>query len=371
MPIIFQTHFAPPQRLDVKELVGLPDKIARMQAFEWLERVPIMVFLTNPFRQIVYCNQPFRKMVRPELQEGIFGLRPGEVLGCVHAHEMDGGCGCARSCRHCGAALAILKSLQGEELCKECHLQITDGKSLRSLDLQILSRPFWIDDELYSLNTAFDISHERKVFAQNRTFLHNMINAAGGMEVLLEMLQSEDNKDEVPLSKLHQCTLSMLHEVLCQYDSVAAEAGKLVVNSRQFDLRVLINGLIDQIRHHALGHGRILEMTGPSCTITTDPRLLRHILGNLLINALEAAGVDDKVTISWEATRKGAVVHVDNPGFISEETRARLFRETFSTKGVERGLGLYMAHTIAEKYLNARLECAQIESVVRFSIYLG
>ncbi len=365
------TYFASAGRLAVESLLGQPERLARLGELRMLDKLPVMVFLANRCRQIVHCNPAFAKALAPKARDRFVGLRPGEALGCVYADRVEAGCGCSEYCRHCGAAQAILKSLQGVEDCRECHILAHNGQGVHSLDMQILSRPFECDGQTMSLNIALDVSHERRLFGLHRTFLHSMVNAAGGMDTmftLLDVEQGEELLQHVPL--LRKSALSMLQEIQYQYDLMAAETGKLVVRMSSYDTGALISGLADHVRALAVARGREIVTRGPVCVLKTDGRLLRHVLSNLVINALEAVPAGARVSIDWSLTPAGVRIDVGNEGLVPEEIEAQFFKRYVSTKGEDRGLGLYAAKVFTENYLGGRLAYAPLPGITCFSVFL-
>jgi len=365
------TYFASAGRLAVESLRDQPERLARLGEMQMLDKLPLMVFLANRCRQIVYCNPSFAKALVPKARDRFLGLRPGEALGCVYADRVEAGCGCSEYCRHCGAAQAILKSLQGEEDCRECHILARNGKGIYSLDMQILSRPFESQGQVMSLNIALDVSHERRLFGLHRTFLHSMINAAGGMDTMFTLLDADQGEEllkHVPL--LRKNALAMLQEVQFQYDLMAAETGNLIVRPASHDAGALIAGLANHVRSLALARDREIVTQGADCVLRTDGRLLRHVLFNLAINALEAVPAGSQVVIGWSSTPGGVRIDVDNEGRVPEDVEAQFFKRYVSTKGEDRGLGLYTAKVFTENHLGGRLTYAPLPGITRFSVFL-
>lgn len=363
------TLFAPAGRLPAASLQDQPGRLARLPELQFMARMPLMVFLANRHRQIVWCNPSFSASLAPRVRDRLVGLRPGEALGCVYAHRMKAGCGCSEYCRHCGAALAILKSLQGEEDCRECHILASDGKGLHAVDMQILSRPLDFEGQAMSLNVALDVSHERRMLGLNRTFLHSMVNAAGGMDTMFALLDAEQGEEllqHVPL--LRRSTLSMLREIQYQYDFVAAENGHLVVQKASYDMRALVEGTVRHVRELAVARSRDISVDGPDCVLFTDARLLRHVLVNIIVNALEASADGGLVRIRWAATEVGVLIEVENEGEVPEEIWTQFFKRYVSTKGEDRGLGLYAAKIFAENHLGGRLTYAPLPGSTLFRV---
>ena len=99
-----KSKYAPPERLDEPE-IRRQSHLIRNQAFlsRLYEAVMNAVVIVNQQRQIVYSNRIFASVAGFGRPEDIYGLRPGEAIGCVHADEEDGGCGTAAACAFCGA----------------------------------------------------------------------------------------------------------------------------------------------------------------------------------------------------------------------------------------------------------------------------
>ena len=366
------THFAPAERLGSASLAGFPEKLARLDSLQLLENMPVMVFVANAWRQIVYCNPSFAAALPPGTPERVIGLRPGEALGCVHSVKMEAGCGCSEYCRHCGAVKAILKSLQGEEECMECHILARNGQGVHALDVQILSRPIEYEAEVYSLNVALDVSHERRLFGLKRTFLHNMINAAGGLDTMFALLDAEQGDEllqHIPV--LRKSALSMLQQVLYQYDIMAAETGRLVVQNSLCDLSSYMLVLARQLRALPEARNREILAHGQSCRVWTDSRLLRHVLTNLVVNALEASPDGARIRLHWSTTDQGVIIDVENPGTVPLEIAANFFKRYVSTKGEDRGLGLYSSKVFAENHLGGSLAYIPRERTTLFRLFLS
>ena len=89
--------------------------------------------------------------------------------------------------------------------------------------------------------------------------------------------------------------------------------------------------------------------------MSTDPVLLRRVLGNLVKNALEASPDGETVTVAF-VDRKTPTFVVHNESVTTEAVRLQVFQRSFSTKGgIGRGVGTYGARLIAERYLGGRL----------------
>ena len=89
-----------------------------------------------------------------------------------------------------------------------------------------------------------------------------------------------------------------------------------------------------------------------SCSLHTDPQLVRQVLVNLLQNARDAAGPEG--TVSMTLAHKSFEVTDDGPG-VAPEVVGKLFEPFVTTKAKGTGLGLAICQKIADT-LGAKLE---------------
>jgi hypothetical protein len=62
-----------------------------------------VLMILNQQRQVVAVNRELLQALGIPDVGCLIGMRPGEVLRCVHAWEGPGGCGTSRACASCGA----------------------------------------------------------------------------------------------------------------------------------------------------------------------------------------------------------------------------------------------------------------------------
>src|ERR1017187_10652383 len=106
-----ETRFLPAGRLALPRILEEATQVGESPVLmAMLDSSPGMIALLNPERQIVYCNEAFVKAGGLASKGDALGLRPGELLQCIHANDMPGGCGTSSSCCHCGMAQADRKS---------------------------------------------------------------------------------------------------------------------------------------------------------------------------------------------------------------------------------------------------------------------
>jgi signal transduction histidine kinase len=85
--------------------------------------------------------------------------------------------------------------------------------------------------------------------------------------------------------------------------------------------------------------------------IESDPSILRRVLRNMLLNALEASHPGDTIEVGCRDRGDEVEFWVNNPGVMPEPVRLQIFQKSFSTKGAGRGLGTYSMRLLSERYL--------------------
>jgi signal transduction histidine kinase len=132
----------------------------------------------------------------------------------------------------------------------------------------------------------------------------------------------------------------------------------------RIDLDALIRELEPALRGMPAAVGRVLEVKlgRDDCHIHADPKQLSEMLVNLVVNACEAVGLGDRVTLI-RGRMPGAetpVIEVRNGGEpIPAEVLARIGQPFFSTKASGNGLGVaYVRRVAAAHHWEFSLESA-------------
>jgi signal transduction histidine kinase len=349
------TEFAPAERE--------PIEIIHRQAgdFDALPLTPKLlnavlnyVFILNQRRQIVFASQNVLQLVPGKDYANLLGVRPGEALNCLHSTEHASGCGTTKFCSECGAVKAILAGLAGYTDLQECRLTRIINGSLEAPDLLVYASPFPHHQETYALFCVTDISHQKRRQALERIFFHDIVNAVGGLEGMLNLL-----KNEVPAESLtdvlqaESACQDLREQVLAQKDLASAEQNELVVSPVVLNATLLLNQVMDLFRKHPIAQNRRLVLAADSAPVAliSDGTLLKRVLGNLVKNALEACGSGETVTLRCALAIDRVAFSVHNPNVIPPPIQLQIYHRSFSTKGHGRGLGTYSVKLLAERYL--------------------
>lgn len=357
-----ETYYAPAERATADELeaerqVLLESAVGTII----LESLPDMAAVINPRRQILAVNQLLLENLGLESAELAVGLRPGEAVQCLNAAGAPSGCGTGEACRYCGAVNAILESLQTwRPAVRECRIQSSRGADGGALDLRVHATPLDLGDRRYVMLCFRDISAEKRRRVLERVFFHDVLNTAGGVHGLSEVVLDPGIDEEFEhecLTDINRLSESLIEEVNSQRDLMAAESGELQSDLREVPVLPLLAEVVALYRYHQVADGRTLDLSlGRTQLVRTDPTLLRRVLGNLVKNALEATPPGGKVTVSAEQDPLGTRISIHNPGVMPPEVQAQLFQRSFSTKGTPgRGLGTYSVRLFTERYLAGKV----------------
>jgi signal transduction histidine kinase len=356
------TKFASAERVSRQDLHRQVDNFACPSLTRrLLDAVPNLLMILNGQRQIVYANQTLVELIAAGDENLVHGLRPGEVLGCIHAETAPGGCGTAEPCRTCGAVLAILAGLEGRKEVRECRVTRDVKGRQECLDLLVWATPLVYAGEAFTVLAISDISHEKRRQVLERLFFHDIVNIIGGIRGFAELLP-----DTVPAAQrqevyslIQAAAQQAIDEIESQRILSAAETKELRIRPEPLPVADFLRQTVDIYRRHEVARERLLRIDPqpPEIILVSDRALLGRVLGNMIKNALEACAPGETVTVGCSCAGDGVRFSVHNPGVIPPEVQLQIFQRSFSTKGSGRGLGTY----------SLRLLCDYLQSSVHFT----
>ncbi len=320
-----------------------------------LDSVFDLAMILDLNRQAVFVNRAMLKFLNSEGGEGIIGFRPGEMFGCTYAYSSESGCGTTRFCHLCKAPKAIVAAQSGRPDMEECQILLKDGNAL---DLSIVATPIRLDNEELTFVAIRDISDQKRREALERVFFHDVLNVAGVVYSLSDMMRSVPPEKMPDVgAKIFTASKRLVEEIQAQRNLSVAENNELVV-----DLETL--GSLDMIRQAAQiyeghdvarGKGVAIDPASEAIGFESDRVILSRVLGNMLKNALEASKAGDTVTIGCRHENDSVVFWVGNSSFMPEDVQQQVFKRSFSTKGKGRGLGTYSIKLLSERYLKGKV----------------
>lgn len=359
------TEFAPAVRAPIEKVREQHHFFVGKHGRVLFDALPNMVLALNCHRQVVFANQAAVSFLGHSDVGELIGLRPGEALGCVNADEHGGGCGTSRHCRNCGAVAAMLAAIEGESARNECELLRRVDNVLEHLSLQVHAAPFSVDGQPFILCSFNDISHQMRFTSMARIFFHDVLNLAGGIrgmaEILGELVPPEFQND---MRILHTATESLVEEIMAQRDMVLAENNELRLHVTSFSSRDILRRQQEFSAHTpvALARSIVVAPDSADVAVAADARLVQRVLGNMLKNALEATPEGGTAVLSCREDGGDVVFSVHNQGHIPQAVQDSIFRRTFSTKGEGRGMGTYSMLLLAERYLSGSVSFRSTEA---------
>lgn len=355
--IALPTECAPAERADGEEVLRQSGLVLRQPFLSpILNTLPDLVLILNRQRQIVFANRSALEfMGLQELAEAC-AVRPGEAIKCIHANECAGGCGTTEFCRECGVLRAILLAQAGKAAREDCRL--LRRETAEALDLRVWTAPLEIKGGSFIIFVAGDISHEKRRKALERIFFHDLLNTVGGLQGYAHVLrEAEPQEREELLDTITQLADQAVEEIKAQRELVAAETNDLGVHTAPVRCRELIGEVVGAFHTHEAARGKTIKIA-PQCanpTMTSDPALLRRVLGNMVKNALEASHPGQIVTIGCTCREPGVEFQVHNETAMPRNVQLQIFQRSFSTKGNGRGLGTYSMKLLSEHYLHGQV----------------
>lgn len=372
------TFFAPPGRASKEQLQGQSQSITQTNfVLTLLDAMATPAMILNEQRQIVAANSRLLLTFGIDDAARLIGRRPGEILGCIHISPSPDGCGTAPGCQVCGAVRALLDCQDTEEqISKECRIALGELNSV-ALDLEATASPLLVAGQRFTVLALKDISAEKRKQVMERIFFHDIINTAGGIRGLAGLLAEHEDIQHEAAREYMELMLALsdnlLEEIKSQRNLVDAEQGTYRLRLKQIEINDLLRGVCELYANHERTPGREVrfEESGNDCLITTDPPILRRIIGNMLLNALEAIPRGQIVQVRSIVLPESVRIEVSNPGEMPLDTQLSMFNRSFSSKSATgRGIGTYSMKLFGERYLGGRVGFTCKEGQTTFFIEL-
>ncbi len=325
-----------------------------------LDAMPEFVMVLNGNRQILLGNRALTEFAASQGCDGFIGLRPGELLSCETAQAAVNGCGTGDECRHCGAVETILAALDGSQAAHECRIMRKVSDGVEALDLKVWGTPLSWKGGQFAIVVAADISHEKRRQVLERLFFHDLLNTAGAISTMTELLVSGYISFDESKHDLWETAQALVSEIRGQRELLAAESNELKPRFSLLDSRTLLESVARVHRNSDAGKLRqiVVDDDTASAWFLSDESLLTRVIGNLVKNALEASDHGETVTVGCRTDGATVAFWCHNPAVIPPDVRSQLFRRSFSTRGPGRGIGTYSVRLLTERYLQGRVSFA-------------
>src|SRR5579859_1326943 len=207
----------------------------------------------------------------------------------------------------------------------------------RTSDLQIrLVRASELNSHLREMNlAAAGLAHETR----------NPLNIIRGMAQMLSKQTAVAPED------IREKSRAIVNET----DKVTAQLNEFINYSRPREVRrskIALNSAVSEVVRtlaHDIEEKKLrVETGGDAVAIEADEQLLRQVLFNLLLNAIQAVGENGQIQISSQrinATEAALEIRDNGPG-VPPEHRQEIFKPYFTTNQKGTGLGLAVVQQI-------------------------
>ncbi len=325
-----------------------------------------LVAVLNEYRQIVAINDAFLQSLGVLDAGEALGLRPGEAIRCIHAHEMPGGCGTSRHCATCGAAIAIVTTLAGgTPVEKRCIASVERNGAAVDLCLSVRAARINLEGQTFVLLFLLDISTQQRQVAFERLFSHDIANLVMGLQGTAHMLAWKKGVGCEELGhKMARMADRLAHEIKIHRALLHNETAGYPVEIESVEIPVLLSELGDLFASHPVAKGKRMSVEcRPSVEpVLADPHLLLRTLSNMLMNAFEATDPGGEIRFDISPVGNDVVFSVWNRLPIPEEIALRVFQRYFSTKGNSgRGLGTWSMKLFGEQMLGGTVSFTSSE----------
>jgi signal transduction histidine kinase len=258
---------------------------------------------------------------------------------------------------------------------QECRMiRGRPGVEETALDLRVWSRPIEVEGEPFSVFSMVDISDEKRREALERIFFHDVLNTAGGVKGLADLMvqvgMNESGIREVA-GMVAESADHLLDEISAQRALSAAESRELQVTAQALHSLELLNQLTRVFHSYCLAASKTIQVDpmASDITLVSDAVLLQRVLMNLAKNALEATAAGGTVTLGAHAEGDLVSFTVHNATVMPQDVQSQVFARSFSTKGSGRGLGTYSIKLITERYLGGKVSfVSNAEIGTRFTV---
>lgn len=212
------------------------------------------------------------------------------------------------------------------------------------------------EKHINDMKTSFvsTVSHEF------RTPLATILSSLDLMEQYVE--QNDIEKQRKHFNRIRN-TIEGLTEILNDVLRLGRlDEMKVEVSKKVFDLKQFIEETIEEI-NGLLKKGQRLQFdcNGKSCDINTDRNILRHILCNLISNAIKFSAEGTVISLSADVKENYFIFSIQDHGIaISKEDQKKLFTRFFRGNNANAIQGTGLGLHIVQKYLDllgGKIEC--------------
>jgi len=223
-----KTFFASPERIDELKLRKSISQAGTNEVITGLLQASAGILaVLNEQRQVLAVNDAFLREFGIHDAGHVLGLRPGEAVGCVHAWDMEAGCGTSQWCATCGAAIAIVAALaqkkpQQRKCVSRTHVEENRNHPVPAVHSSLIS----VGKANYVVLFLQDISDPERRAALERIFLHDLKNLAMGIRFAADLMNDKNNASLPEIAAMMNTISARLTSELSVQTTIAHAGGR-------------------------------------------------------------------------------------------------------------------------------------------------
>lgn len=154
-------------------------------------------------------------------------------------------------------------------------------------------------------------------------------------------------------------------EILNDFLSLSKlEEGIIQANKETFDLKEMLGEICDEMKGNIEKGQRLKTNLSSSIMISTDKKILRNILYNLISNALKYSFPESEINCLVEEDQNSIKINISNKGIgIPEKDQKNLFKRFFRAENATNIEGTGLGLNIVEKYVRLLNGIITFESI--------
>ncbi|NQT93877.1 MAG: HAMP domain-containing histidine kinase [Lentisphaerae bacterium] len=357
-----RTYFAPPERDGHEKVLQSIDLISRNPLIDTLlQSVGGLLAVLNEHRQILAVNNALLEALEVENADDLFGLRPGEAIQCVHAHDMADGCGTSKYCATCGAAVALVTSLSVDgPVERDCAATIMRKGREEDIYLRVRAHGVTIDEHRFTMLFLQDMTENQRRATLERVFFHDINNLLAGLVGDAETMQAEGEGFQSERAKrMLRLAMRLAKEIEIHSAILRVEGARIMLMPESMSAVDVSKEINEIFANHRAAKKKqfLISPSNPDVQFVTDRSLLIRVLANAVTNALEATAEAGAVRFWHEIAEDGVTFCVWNDKEIPESVALRIFQKSFTTKETPgRGIGTYVMKLLTEEYLGGTVD---------------
>ncbi len=201
---------------------------------------------------------------------------------------------------------------------------------------------------------------------------HEVRNPLSGIKMSAQLVGRRLREHSPADAESVEVMLAEIARLEVVIDDLLTFAGPTRLATQGGDLNAAVGEVLDfmarQLDHAGIAVRRRLADGLPAAPL--DPRRIRQVALNLVLNAAEAMPGGGSLTVRTRATADAVVCELDDTGHgIAPEAAGRVFEPFFTTKDGGSGLGLGVSRTLVEAH-GGSLRFEPIEGGTRFTFSL-